>query len=94
MALSLIDSGLFLLLDRDRDQLVCDAFKEARDEAGNLTTDSVTAAMDELYNRTVGQTLGVLDYKGFFTVADTKAGTIDDVVAQSMSDEWYAAINS
>jgi hypothetical protein len=94
MALSLIDSGLFKLLDRDRDQLVCDEFKDARDEAGNLTVASVSAAMDKLYDRTVGQTLYALDSVGFFTIADTKARTITDIVSQSMGDEWFAAINS
>ncbi|MNC41914.1 hypothetical protein D3C87_1070710 [compost metagenome] len=94
MALSLIDSGLFRLLDRDRDQLVCDEFKDARDEDGNLTTASVSAAMDKLYDRTVGQTLSALDSVGFFTIADAKTGTVTDIVEQDMADQWFAAINS
>jgi hypothetical protein len=94
MALSLKESGLFHLFDRDRDQLVCDAFKDARAETGALTTASVVAAMDHLYDRTVGQTLSALDSVGFFTIADVKAGTITDIVEQDMADQWFAAINS
>jgi hypothetical protein len=99
MSVTLKEAGLLDKLSQDRDQLVCDAYKDARvDEggAGNeaFTKDSVLGALDALYNRTVGHTLAIFDNHGFFTVADVKNGTIDDLVHQQMSDEWTASINS
>jgi hypothetical protein len=99
MAVTLKEAGMLDKLSQDRDQLVCDAYKDARvDEggAGNeaFTKESVLGALEGLYNRTVGQTLSVFDTHGFFTVADAQNGTIDDLVHQQMSDEWTASINS
>ena len=100
MSLTLAESGLLDALSKDRDQLVCDAYKDARTDerggAGNetFTAESVLGALNDLFNRTVGHSLAVLDTRGFFTVADVANGTIDDVVHQKMSEDWYAAINS
>lgn len=100
MGLTLKSSGLLDLLENDRDQLVCDAYKLARVDtaggAGNeqFTADSVKESLDYLYNRTVGQTLSWFDQTGFFTVANAGEGTITDLVHQQMADDWFESINT
>ncbi|QBJ02869.1 hypothetical protein MZD04_gp343 [Pseudomonas phage Psa21] len=91
MSVSLKESGLLDQLIFDRDEIVCCTLKDLEDD---YTKEKVTAALDEVYNRTVGNTLATLNKNGFYTIADAIAGTIGDVVSQDSHDEWINAINT
>lgn len=85
MTQPLVASGLFKLLDGDHDQLVCDEFK---DLGGVYTKETVLAALDHLYDRTVMQTLSAIAAVGSVTITETRWNCKPGEINRQMSDDW------
>lgn len=90
MVQSLVSSGLFDALARDHDQLVCDEFKDLE---GVYTKETVIAALDHLYDRTVMQTLSTIAAVGSITITESRWNCKPGEINRQMTDDWINTID-